>query len=78
MTATAPTCSTTTSWTLHRILFLIAGSFTLAGVLAGVLVSPWFLLLPGLAGANQLLLVATGWCPMSLLLSRLGIGAPEL
>jgi hypothetical protein len=69
------TTTTTTSrtWPLQRILFLLAGTITLTGVLLGVTVSRWFLLLPAMAGANQLLMVAAGWCPMSLLLTRLGV-----
>jgi hypothetical protein len=62
-----------TVWPLQRILFLLAGTVTLTGVVLAVSVSPWFLLLPAVAGANQLLMVATGWCPMSLLLTRLGV-----
>ena len=54
----------------------MAGTVTLTGVLLAVLVSPWFLLLPALAGTNQLLMVVVGWCPMSLLLTRLGYGRP--
>lgn len=61
-------------WPLQRILFLMAGTVTLTGVILGVTVTTWFLLLPAIAGANQLLMVAVGWCPMSLLLTRLGIG----
>ena len=57
-----------------RILFLLAGSVTLIGVLLSAAVSRWFLLIPTLVGANQLLMAATGWCPMSLLLDRAGIG----
>lgn len=62
------------SWPLNRILFLLAGSVTLTGVLLAATVSPWFLVLPAIAGANQLLMVATGRCPMSMLLTRLGVG----
>lgn len=64
----------TTAWSTQRILFLMAGAVTLVGIILGVFVSSWFLLLPVLAGANQLLFVAVGWCPMSLLLARLGLG----
>jgi hypothetical protein len=70
---TATTCAVSTRWYLQRILFLMAGTATLLGVLLGVLVSPWFLILPAFAGANQLLMVTTGWCPASLVLRRLGI-----
>lgn len=69
-------CSTRRGWPLQRILFLMAGAVTLTGVLLGATVSAWFLLLPAMAGANQLLMVATGWCPMSLLLGRLGVRDP--
>lgn len=61
------------AWPLQRILFLLAGIVTLSGVALGVTVSSWFLLLTVMAGANQLLMVAVGWCPMSLLLRRLGV-----
>lgn len=57
-------------WPLERALFLIAGSVTLASVALAVLVSPWFLLLTAFVGANQLLFVAVGDCPMSLFLRR--------
>jgi hypothetical protein len=50
----------------------MAGAVTFTGVVLGVLVSRWFVLLPATAGANQLLMVAVGRCPMSLLLRRLG------
>lgn len=76
MTAAPIACSTRRGWPLQRILFLMAGTVTLVGVLLGVTVSAWFLLLPAMAGANQLLMVATGWCPMSLLLTRLGVRDP--
>lgn len=73
MATTAPTCVPTRGWTVRRILFLLAGTFTLVGTALAAFVSPWFLILPALVGANQLLMVAAGWCPMSLLLGRLGV-----
>lgn len=69
----AVACRTNREWSIHRVLFLIAGTVTLTGVVLGVLVSRWFLLIPAMVGANQLLMVAVGWCPMSLLLTRLGL-----
>jgi len=42
-------------------------------VLLSATVSRWFLLIPTLVGANQLLMAAIGWCPVSLLLDRAGI-----
>lgn len=60
----------------QRILFLLAGTVTLTGILLTVLVSHWFVLLPAFAAANQLLYFAVGWCPASRLLNRLGIADP--
>ena len=64
------------AWPMYRILFLIAGTVSLIGVVLSAAVSPWFLLLTGLPAASQLLYVAVGWCPMSLLLRHFGIPEP--
>ena len=69
------TCTPTRGWPKERILFLLAGTVTLIGVVLTATVSQWFLLIPAMVGANQLLMVARGWCPVSLLLDRIGIGA---
>lgn len=66
----APHCAANRGWPKHRILFFLAGTFTLTGTILAASVNRWFALLPGLVGANQLLLVATGWCPASALLDR--------
>ena len=65
--------ATRRGWPQQRVLFLMAGLVTLTGAVLGAAVSPWFLLLDALAGANQLLFVAAGWCPMSLVHTRLGV-----
>lgn len=64
-------CAVNRSWPKQRILFLLAGSFTLTGTLLAFGVSRWFALVPMVVGANQLLMVATGWCPVSLLLDHI-------
>ncbi|MDH3227163.1 MAG: DUF2892 domain-containing protein [Thermoleophilia bacterium] len=56
-------------WSLERVLFAIAGWVTLASAVLA-LVSPWFLALTAFVGANQLLYVIAGDCPMSLVLRR--------
>lgn len=76
-TGATPGVRTSPAWPVQRMLFLIAGCVVLLGVLLTVLVSPWFVLLPALVGANQLLFAAVGWCPMSLLLIRLGARDPQ-
>ncbi len=55
---------------LERGLFVIAGSGTLVSVALGVFVSPWFLLMTAFVGANQLVFVIAGDCPMSLVPRR--------
>lgn len=70
MTTTTPTIPRRRTRTLERVLFAMAGSVTLAGVALGVLVSPWFLLLPVVTGLSQWTYVLAGDCPASLLLRR--------
>ncbi len=57
-------------WPLERVLFAMAGTVTLASAVLAATVSPWFLLLTGFVGANQLLYVTAGDCPASLVLRR--------
>ena len=66
----ASSCIARLTPTKQRVLFSLAGSFTLLGALLSVAVSRWFALVPVLVGANQLFLATTGWCPMSKLLDR--------
>ena len=64
-------CVSTTTGKKQRILFLLAGTFTLTGTVLAASVSVWFALIPSMVGANQLLMSAAGWCPMSKLLDRI-------
>ncbi len=64
-------CETRRGWPLERVLFAMAGSVSLVGGLLALLVSPWFALLPVLAGINQWLYVAVGACPASVVLTRI-------
>ena len=63
-------CETKRGWPLERVLFAMAGTVALVGGLLALLVSPWFALLPVLAGVNQWLFVIFGACPASMILSR--------
>ncbi|MET8799426.1 DUF2892 domain-containing protein [Nocardia sp. NPDC004568] len=60
-------------WTIDRIVPLLAGILTITGSALAAAVSPWWLLLTTLVGANLLLYSAVGWCPATLLMARLGI-----
>jgi hypothetical protein len=62
----------TDSWYLERIIWLVAGTFTLAGTLLAWLVSPWWLILTGLVGVNLLIFAFTGFCIMANILVALG------
>ena len=60
----------TRPWYLERALFALAGTVTLASVILGVVVSPWFLLFAVLTGVSQWAFVLTGACPASFVLRR--------
>lgn len=78
-TSNAACASAAGTWPTTRILFALAGSVTVLGSLLAAAISAWFLLLTAFAGLNQLLYVATGACPVSLVLERLRpLGAPGM
>ena len=60
-------------WPLDRVLFALAGTMTLVSAVLAATVSPWFLLLAAFVALNQLVFVAVGDCPSSLVLRRLGV-----
>ncbi|WP_280267297.1 YgaP-like transmembrane domain [Nocardia wallacei] len=60
-------------WTIARLVPALAGTLVLLSVLLSVIVSPWWLILTALVGANLLLYSALGWCPATLAMRRLGL-----
>ena len=54
-----------------RQVQMTAGSLELAGVVLGVLVSPWFLGLSGFVGGGLFFAGASGWCGMARLLAHM-------
>jgi hypothetical protein len=54
------------------LIRVLAGTFVLLGVLLTWLVSPWWLLLPSFVALNLIQSAFTGFCPPTLLLTRLG------
>ena len=71
---TAPSkqsCARTTAGKKQRILFFLAGTFTVIGTILAASLNIWFALIPLVVGANQLFMSALGWCPMSRLLDRI-------
>ena len=63
--------STQNRWPLERVLFLMAGTVTIASALLAAFVSPWFLVLTLFVGASQWAYVAFGDCPSSLVMRKL-------
>ncbi len=57
---------------IESLIRLMAGSLVLLGVALTYFVSRWWLLLPTFVGANLTQSALTGFCPPSLLLSKLG------
>lgn len=62
----------TDTWYLERIVWVVAGTFTLAGTVLAWLVSPWWLILPALVGINLLVFAFTGFCLVANILYWLG------
>jgi glyoxylase-like metal-dependent hydrolase (beta-lactamase superfamily II) len=61
---------------VDRQVQLIAGTMGLAGTALGVLVSPWFLLVPAFFGAGLTFAGATGTCGLALVLMKLPWNRP--
>lgn len=62
----------TDSWYLERIIWLIAGIFTLLSVILATIHSPYWLILTALVGINLIIFALTGFCLMANLLYVLG------
>lgn len=62
----------TDSWYLERIIWLIAGIFTLLSVILTLIHSPYWLILAALVGINLIVFAFTGFCLMANLLYALG------
>ncbi|MBJ7353252.1 MAG: DUF2892 domain-containing protein [Thermoleophilaceae bacterium] len=57
-------------WPLERVLFALAGTMAIVSAILAAAVSPWFLLLTGFVGVNQLLYASVGVCGASLILTK--------
>ncbi|WP_425460293.1 YgaP family membrane protein [Leptospira fletcheri] len=60
-------------WHLERLLFLIAGSFSLVGLAVGFFISPWGYALNLLVAVNMILNATVGFCPMAIPLKSFGV-----
>lgn len=57
---------------IDSLIRLLAGTVVLTGTLLGYFVHPWWLILPAFAGANLIQSVFTGFCPPTIVLTKLG------
>lgn len=63
----------TERWTVERIIRAMAGVLSFTGVVLSATASLWWLILPGLVGANLVVFSVTGFCPMAVALAKAGI-----
>lgn len=59
---------------IQRIIYLVAGTFVLAGLALGYFVSQWWFLLPAFVGFNLFQTAFTGFCPLEKILVKAGVG----
>ena len=59
--------------TLERYLRLIAGAFILASLPLGYWISPYWYLFTAIVGLNLFQSALSNWCPMAMVLRRLGV-----
>lgn len=62
----------TDKWYLERIIWLVAGAFTLVSAIGAWLHSPFWLILTALVGVNLLIFAFSGFCIMANILYALG------
>jgi hypothetical protein len=58
---------------IDRIVFAFAGSMILLSLALAHWFSPWWLLLAAFVGANEVQASFTGFCPLAILLRKLGV-----
>ncbi|MCP9452373.1 MAG: DUF2892 domain-containing protein [Nitrospira sp.] len=58
---------------LHELLRLIAGVFVLVAVVLGAIVHPYWNYFAAFVAVNLIQSAFTGWCPMMVLLRKLGV-----
>lgn len=58
---------------IDRMVFAFAGVLVLTGLALGHWVSAWWLLLTAFAGFNMLQAAFTRFCPLAMMLKKLGV-----
>ena len=62
---------------IDRLVFRIAGIFVLASLALGYFVHPAWFLFTAFVGLNMFQASFTGFCPMALILKKMGVKAGE-
>ena len=62
--------------TVERFVHAFAGTLVLTGIVLAQVVNPWFLLLSAFVGANLLQSSFTRFCPLAIILRKLGVDDP--
>jgi len=62
-----------TPMSIDRFVLAFAGFMILASLLLGLYVSPYWLWFTAFVGANLLQSAFTGFCPLAVILKRLGV-----
>jgi hypothetical protein len=65
--------ASTEKWYLERVIWLIAGTVVLSSLLLGIFVNSYWFILTSLAGFNMIIFSLTGFCPMAIILHKLGV-----
>ena len=58
--------------TIDRMVLAFAGAMILSSLLLAQFVSPWWLILAGFVGLNLFQSAFTGFCPLAMILKKLG------
>ncbi len=58
---------------IDRLVFAVAGSFILLSVILSLIHSPYWLFFTAFVGANLLQSSFTGFCPMAIVLRKIGV-----
>ncbi len=59
--------------TVENAVRLLAGTLVIAGLVLGLLVSPWFFILVGFVGVNLAQSSMTGICPAASIFKKAGL-----
>jgi hypothetical protein len=59
--------------TIDRVVFAVAGAMVLASLALAYLLHPYWLALTVFVGLNLLQAAFTGFCPLALILKKLGV-----